>query len=101
MNQHPVYLSDATYRLLAQRASQESRSLEQIVENLLVQNLALAAESEASTQPNSTLEDTDTALEAVHRLTTLFADVKINWLEQALVDPMLELANADLDVAWL
>ncbi len=48
-----------------------------------------------------TPEDIDEALAAVHHLTTLFADVEISWLEQALNDPMLELANADLDIALL
>lgn len=45
-------------------------------------------------------KDVTEALAAVHRLTTLFADVEISWLQQALDDPMLELANADLDVAF-
>lgn len=38
---------------------------------------------------------------AVQRLTTLFADVEISDLEQTLNDPMLELANADLDIPLL
>ena len=36
------------------------------------------------------------ALAAVQRLTTLFADVKIDNLEKLLEDPRLALANADL-----
>jgi hypothetical protein len=36
------------------------------------------------------------ALSAVRRLTTLFVDVSIPDLEQALADPMIALANADV-----
>ena len=101
MTQHPIYLSDTVYQLLAKRAAQESRSLEQVAERLLTQELALYNELDNGQEANSTSEDVDEALAAVHRLTTLFADVETNWLEQALNDPMLELANADLDVALL
>jgi hypothetical protein len=39
------------------------------------------------------------ALTAVHCLSTLFADVNANLLEQVLDDPLLELANADLAIS--
>ena len=99
MNQHPIYLSDTIYQLLAKRAAQESSSLEQVAERLLAQELALSAELDNEQQVRSTPEDVGEALLAVQRLTTLFADVDINWLEQALHDPMLEMANTDLDIA--
>lgn len=92
MNQHPIYLSDTTYRLLAKRAAQENRSLQQVAELLLHQELTLPDEIETGAASE--------ALEAVSRLTTLFADVKAQWVEQALADPMIELANADLDIVW-
>ena len=101
MNQHPIYLSDTVYRLLVKRAAQESQPLEQVAERLLAQELSLAVELDNGQEVTSTPEDVDEALAAVHHLTTLFADVEINWLEQALNDPLLELANADLDVALL
>ncbi len=101
MNQHPIYVSDTVYRLLAKRAAQESRPLEQVAEHLLAQQLSLAVELDNGQEVTPTPEDTDEALAAVHRLTTLFADVETSWLEQALNDPMLELANADLNVALL
>ena len=101
MSQHAIYLSDTVYQLLAKRAAQESKSLEQVAERLLAQELALSNELDNGQEVNSTPEDEDEALAAVHRLTTLFADVKINWLEHAMNDPMLELANADLDLALL
>jgi len=99
MTQHPIYLSDTIYRLLAKRAAQESRSLEQVAERLLARELALSAELDNEQKIISTPEDVDEALAAVQRLTNLFADVEFSWLEQALNDPMLELANADLDIA--
>ena len=101
MTQHPIYLSETIYQLLAKRAAQESKSLEQVAERLLAQELAVSAELDNGQEVISAPEDVDEALAAVHRLTTLFADVETNWLEQALNDPMLELANADLDVALL
>lgn len=101
MDRHPIYLSDTTYRLLAKRAAQESKSLEQVAERLLTQELALVVELDNEQEATPVLENVQEALAAVHRLTTLFADVETNWLEQALHDPMLELANADLDIAML
>ncbi|MCZ7666759.1 MAG: hypothetical protein M5U34_05805 [Chloroflexi bacterium] len=101
MNQHPIYLSDTTYRLLTKRAAQESSSLEQVAERLLAQELSLAVELDNGQETTLTPENIDAALAAVHHLTTLFADVEIGGLEQVLHDPMLELANADLDIALL
>lgn len=92
MNQHPIYLSDTTYRLLARRAAQENKPVGQVAERLLAQELALSADM------NSEQGTEDEALTAVYRLTHLFADVELNHLEQVLDDPMLELANVDFDM---
>ena len=62
MNQHPIYLSDTIYRLLTKRAAQESRSLEQVAEHLLAQELALSAELDNGQQVSSAPEDVDEAL---------------------------------------
>lgn len=96
MTQHPIYLSDTIYQLLAERAAHESKSLEHVAERLLAQELALSSELDNGHEARSTPQSVDQALAAVHRLTTLFADVETGWVEQALNDPMLELANADL-----
>ncbi len=50
-----------------------------------------------STPSNQTVDDTANALAAVERLTSLFSDVTIDGLEQILDDPMMELANIELD----
>jgi hypothetical protein len=89
--------SETIYRLLAEQAVQENRSLTQVAERLLAQELALATELENGQAVDSTAEDVVEALTAVECLTTLFADVEIDRLEQVLHEPMLELANADLD----
>ena len=101
MTQHPIYLSEAIYQLLAKRAGEESKSLEQIAERLLAQELAPSRELSNGQQVSHVPENADEALAAVYRLTNLFADVKVGWLEQTLDDPMLELSNADLEIDWL
>lgn len=100
MSQHPIYLSDAVYQLLVKQAAQESRPLEQVAERLLAQELSLADWLDKG-QEETLVPDVEEALAAVHRLTTLFADVEFSGLAQALNDPLLELANIDLDVALL
>ena len=101
MTQHPVYLSETVYQLLVKRAVEEHKSLEQVAERLLVQELVPSHEFGNGQQVSYTPEYVDDALAAVHRLTSLFADVKIGWLEQAIDDPMLELSNADLEADLL
>jgi hypothetical protein len=96
MNQHAVYLSDNVYRLLVERAAMESKSVEQVAETLLAQELAASTEAE-----NGQQVDVDGALMAVERLTNLFADVDIIGLERVLDDPMLELANGEIDMPLL
>ena len=107
-------------RLVAQlqpKAKAEKLSLQELAEKILgqaLQNapsapdfdiiqqtnqmLALSVESNDDYQAASTSENITEALAAVERLTSLFADVTINGLEQVLDDPMLELANSDLEV---
>ena len=96
MTQYQIPLSDSVYRLLMQQATRENLSLQQVAERLLVQQLNATVELDVQETPPTV----DEALVAVQRLCCLFADVQVNWLEQALHDPMLEMANADLDLAW-
>jgi predicted xylose isomerase-like sugar epimerase len=93
MKPHTIQLSGAIYQLLTKQAARENRTLEQVTEHLLARSLALSFESEEMPQVLSTSEE---SAEALKRLTTLFADVTINGLEEVLDDPMLELANASL-----
>ena len=103
MTQHMIPVSETVYQRLRRRADYEQRTVEQIADQLLLQELDLptvADESIKSTLANTIAnEDVVSALEAVHRLTTLFADVEIAGLNQVLDDPLLELTNTDLD--WM
>ena len=99
MLQHTIQVSDTIYQLLLKEAVKEKSTPEQVTERLLTQGLTFNIEPN-KTIPSSSNDVTE-ALAAVERLTTLFADVKINGLEQLLDDPMLELANADLDIELL
>jgi hypothetical protein len=100
MSQHPIYISEVVYQLLAQRAAAESRSLEQVAERLLTAELSFVAEADYG-QTEQVSGNATEALAAVHRLTTLFADVEFSDIEQVLNDPMLALANEQLDTALL
>ncbi|MCL4264877.1 MAG: hypothetical protein KJ069_16765 [Anaerolineae bacterium] len=93
MNQHIIHISDNVYQMLARRAAQENKPLEQVAERLLVQELSVDVP-----ELTSTPEDVVEALAAVHRLSTLFADVDASLLERVLDDPMIELANVDLAI---
>lgn len=97
MSTHPIYLSQTIYQLLLKRAEQEQTSLEQVVERLLGQSLIDLPLVREEIDPES--QTVNQALAAVQRLTTLFIDIETNWLEQAIDDPMLHLANVDLDLA--
>lgn len=99
MSTHPIYLSNTLYQQLLKRAEQEHTSLEQIAEHLLDQSLTSQTPTIKNTEPQQ--QTISQALAAVHHLTTLFTDIEINSLEQALADPMLELANIDLELALL
>ncbi len=102
MRQYTIQVSEITYQLLTKQASIEDSTPKEVVERLLVKELtSLHPPSDDILQTSSSPENTNEALAAVHRLTSLFADVTINHLEQALNDPMLELANVDLDIKLL
>ena len=103
MEKHTIQASDPTYQLfqlLLERAASLKTTPEQLIKRLLaVDASALFADAEDTSQSSDALvadADHAEALAAVHRLTTLFADVKIDNLEQLLNDPMLALENANL-----
>ncbi len=93
MKRYTIEVSEAIYQLLNRQATHQNSSLEKVIERLLV------------VAPSALPEDSNTnpqeALAAVQRLTTLFADVKIKNLEEVLADPMIELANTDLNLGLL
>jgi len=89
MERYTIEVSEPVYNLLHQQAHRQHSSLEAILERLLmIAPLILPKANKATVKE---------ALAAVERLTTLFKDVKIANLENLLHDPMIELANFDLD----
>jgi hypothetical protein len=87
MTQHLIPVSETVYQRLRRRADHEQRTVEQIADQLLLQELDLPIIADGSIKPTVSTEDISVALEAVQRLTTLFADVEIANLDQVLDDP--------------
>jgi hypothetical protein len=92
MNEHTIHLSEPAYRLLLEQATHRNITPEMLIERLLQVEVA-----ESLVDTESVSSSQEEALAAVHRLTTLFADVQIDDLEELLNDPMLELINVDLN----
>jgi hypothetical protein len=92
MKEHAIHVSEPAYQLLLEQAARLNTTPEQLIERLLAADVAEALIDTAS-EPTGQAE----ALAAVQRLSTLFADVKVDILEQTLNDPMLELINVNLD----
>jgi len=98
MTHHTIDLSETIYLLLLKQAARLQLPSERVLERLVLGDLALPpSEDAAETDRATATNDTAAALAAVERLTTLFADVSISDLEQHLHDPMLALANADIE----
>ena len=98
MAYHTVHISDETYQLLLKQAARLQLPPERVLERLVIGDLALPPiEDAAETDLAMAATDTADALAAVERLTTLFADVTISDLEQHLNDPMLALANTEIE----
>ena len=90
---YTIEVSEPIYRMLNQQARYQSSTVEVILERLL--------SFAPSILPNVHKTTTQESLDAVHRLTTLFADVRITDIEEVLHDPMIELANSDLDIGLI
>ena len=97
MTVRSIQLSEEVYHVLHEQAVQLQLTPEQVVEHLLATDLTnvVARDDEADFPiPPAGSEE---ALAAVHRLTSLFADIAIPHLDLALADPMITLANAGID----
>jgi hypothetical protein len=100
MSHYTVELTETTYQLLLKQAARLQLPPERVLERLLLGDLALPPIEDATELVLDNAEtDTVSALAAVERLTSLFADIAINDLEQHLSDPMLMLANADIETS--
>lgn len=97
MSHHTIQVSDVLYRQLIRQAKTEKKTMEQIVERLLSEELALLSEQDEIEHLYFNEDDDAIAWQAFHRLTTLFENVNVPDLEQAINDPMLELGNVNLN----
>ena len=95
MATHPMEIAEDLYDRLSGQAARLQLTPEQLIERLLAGDspsfAGTADESDIRVPPAGS----DEALAAVRRLTNLFTDVAIPDIDQALVDPMIALANAD------
>src|SRR5262245_40027306 len=92
---HSIEVSEEVYRRLHEQAARLQLTPEQMAERLLTRELAELT-AEADQELPIPAPGSAEAVAAVRRLTTLFADVSIPDLEQALADPMIALANTDM-----
>ncbi len=83
------------FQRLSERAARLNLALVQVIEQLLG-SLEPALTAGAEDEPIPPAGSAE-ALAAVERLANLFADAPIPHLHEALADPMLALANVDLD----
>jgi len=89
MKRYTIEVSEPIYHLLNQQAHQYNHNLDAMLERLLAIAPFILPETSQVTVKE--------ALAALQRLTTLFMDVNIANLEEVLNDPMLELANFELN----
>jgi hypothetical protein len=90
---HTIQITEDLYRRLSEQAAQLHITPEQMLERLLAAP-SIDEGDEATPVPPAGSEE---ALAAVQRLTGLFADVALPNLDAALADPLIALANSDLD----
>jgi hypothetical protein len=93
---HSIEISEEVYRRLHEQATRLQLTPEQMAERLLTRELAELTIEDGDQEPPIPAPGSAEALAAVQRLTTLFADITVPDLEQALADPMIALANADV-----
>jgi hypothetical protein len=93
---HSIEVSEEVYRRLQEQAARLQLTPEQMADRLLTRELADLTMENGDQELSVPAPGSAEALAAVRRLTTLFAGVSIPDLEQALADPMIALANADV-----
>ena len=91
-----LQLSDSLHQALIRQANRFGLTPEQMLERLLAADLADFLTPIDADEAILPAPDTTSALAAVERLTSLFADLKRPDLEALLADPILALATANL-----
>lgn len=85
-----ITVTEEVYRRLSERAARLQLTPEQLIEQLVAAPLS---DDDLAVPPADSAE----ALAAVGRLSSLFAGVTLPDGDATLADPMIALANADLD----
>lgn len=85
-----ITVTEEVYRRLSERAARLQLTPEQLIEQLIAAPLS---DDNPAVPPAGSEE----ALAAVGRLSNLFAEVALPDVDATLADPMIALANADLD----
>lgn len=93
-----IELSEEAYRRLHERAARLHVSPEQVIEGMLASELLPPVISDDEAEEPIPEPSSAEALAAVERLTTLFAASPLPNIDDVLADPMLALANVDLDL---
>lgn len=97
MSTHTIQISELVYRRLNEQAIRLQMTPEQLIERLCMTHLLTPVGGAGELLEPMPPAHSDMALAAVQRLTTCFADVSIPDLEATLADPLITLANADMD----
>lgn len=97
MSTRTIQISETMYHRLTMQAAKLHLTPEQLIERLLTPDLlSVVAMDEEFLEPVPPA-NSDEALAAVQRLATCFADVTLPDLEAILADPLISLANAEID----
>lgn len=91
-----IKVSDAVYRRLQHQAERLRMTPEQVIEQMSAQDTTRGP-ADVEVDVDFPLAGSAEALAAVKRLTTLFAAPPLPNIDAVLADPLLTLANADLD----
>lgn len=98
MGQRLIEVSESAYQILLAQAARLRLSPERVIEQFVLNDLLFIASEDIDANVTGFPLDSVSALAAVERLTTLFADVHFSHIEAYLDDPMLAMTNAELDL---
>lgn len=97
MTTHTIELSEEAYRCLHEQAARLHVTPEQVIERMLASDPVPSALLDNVAEEPIPAPGSAEALAAVQRLATLFAASPLLNIDEVLADPLLALANADVD----
>jgi hypothetical protein len=104
MEPNTIQLSNEAYQRLLEQSARRQTTPSELIEQLLDERVTDLPPSAWPTEVNDDTDDpwpprettVEEALAAFHRLTTLFADIHIENIEDVLNDPTIMLVDGDL-----